>query len=109
MHSKNTSTRTSNKKVRLTPYLITVGVGFSMAGGAIAAAPEMENASQEEVQEAPAEAPLESEIPAPTIDTNGDGTADAWDRSGNGQPDAWDTDADGRPDLLDDDGDGQPD
>ena len=28
----------------------------------------------------------------PTIDTNGDGTADAWDLNGDGKPDAWDTD-----------------
>ena len=97
MHSK----KTSNRLVRMTPYLVTASVGFSMATGALAISPEMEKTSQE--------APAESEIPAPTIDTDGDGKADAWDRSGNGQPDAWDTDGDGKPDLLDDNGDGKPD
>lgn len=92
MHSK----KTLSPMRRMTPYLVTVGVGFSMATGAIAA---------QDTQEEPAE----SEIPAPTIDTDGDGAMDAWDRSGDGQPDAWDTDGDGKPDLLDDDGDGKPD
>lgn len=95
------STKPSKPLVRFTPYMITVGVGISMATGALAASPEMEKTVQE--------APEESEIPAPTIDTDGDGTADAWDRSGDGKPDAWDTDGDGKPDLLDDDGDGKPD
>ncbi|WP_156313540.1 hypothetical protein [Erythrobacter sp. SG61-1L] len=55
----------------------------------------------------------------PTIDSNGDGTADAWDLNGDGKPDAWDsdgnrladtwdTDADGTPDAWDRDGDGAP-
>ncbi len=79
---------------RMTPYLMTVGLGLSVAA----------NAAQPEVSD---EVP--SEIPAPTIDTDGDGTMDAWDRSGNGQPDAWDTDGDGQPDALDNDGDGKPD
>lgn len=48
-------------------------------------------------------------VPPPTIDTNGDGTPDAWDRDGDGSPDAWDTTGDGMPDQLDQDGDGQPD
>lgn len=48
-------------------------------------------------------------IPAPTIDSNGDGKADAWDRNGDGKADAWDRDGDGKPDAYDDDGDGQPD
>lgn len=82
---------------RMTPYLITAGVGISMATAAVAS-------PEDKSKEA-----MESEIPAPTIDTNGDGTADAWDRSGDGKPDAWDTNGDGRPDLLDDNGDGKPD
>ncbi len=45
----------------------------------------------------------------PTIDTNGDGKADAWDRDKNGKADAWDVNNDGKPDLFDDDGDGRPD
>jgi hypothetical protein len=47
--------------------------------------------------------------PPPTIDTNKDGKADAWDRDGNGIPDAWDVNDDGKPDLLDNNGDGKPD
>lgn len=50
-----------------------------------------------------------SSIPAPTIDTDGDGTPDAWDRNGDAAPDAWDVDQDGMPDLIDEDGDGEPD
>ncbi|MEM1132981.1 MAG: hypothetical protein AAGH53_08595 [Pseudomonadota bacterium] len=45
----------------------------------------------------------QDDIPPATIDTNGDGVADAWDRNGDGKPDAWDTDGDGKPDLFDDD------
>jgi hypothetical protein len=47
--------------------------------------------------------------PAPTIDTNKDGKADAWDRDSNGIPDAWDVNGDAKPDLFDDNGDGKPD
>ncbi|MEM8826062.1 MAG: hypothetical protein AAF205_08945 [Pseudomonadota bacterium] len=47
--------------------------------------------------------------PAPTMDSDGDGTPDAWDRDGDGRADAWDTDGDGSPDVLDQDGDGNPD
>ncbi len=90
MHSRTTH----RTRRRLTPYLITVGLGLSTAVHA---------AEPKEAAE-PA-----SEIPPPTIDTNADGTPDAWDRSGDGRPDAWDTNGDGSPDLLDDDGDGQPD
>ena len=35
----------------------------------------------------------------PTIDSDGDGKADAWDRNGDGQPDAWDRNGDGQPDA----------
>jgi hypothetical protein len=45
----------------------------------------------------------------PTIDTNNDGKADAWDRDGNGTADAWDNNGDGKADSFDDDGDGKPD
>ena len=44
-----------------------------------------------------------------TIDTDGDGTMDAWDQRGDGKPDSWDTDGDGAPDAFDQDGDGAPD
>jgi hypothetical protein len=40
------------------------------------------------------------EVPPPTIDTNGDGTPDAWDRDGDGRPDAADNDGDGEPDEM---------
>lgn len=50
-----------------------------------------------------------AEVPPPTIDTNEDGKADAWDRDANGVPDAWDNNGDGKPDLMDNDGDGKPD
>ncbi len=51
----------------------------------------------------------EGTVPPPTIDSNEDGKADAWDRDGNGTPDAWDVNGDGKPDKFDDDGDGKPD
>ncbi|MCB2077054.1 MAG: hypothetical protein KDE55_05070 [Novosphingobium sp.] len=59
----------------------------------------------------PASGEAESDMPTlpPTIDTDGDGTADAWDRNNDGRADAWDTDGDGKPDVFDDDGDGKPD
>ncbi len=90
MHSKIAS----NGLRRMTPYLITVGLGLSVAANA---------AQPESSDEAP------SEIPAPTIDTDGDGVMDAWDRDGDAQPDVWDTDGDNQPDALDTDGDGKPD
>ena len=88
------SNRASRRLRRMTPYLITVGLGLSAA--ASAAEPEYSNDKH-------------SEIPAPTINSDGDGLPDAWDRSGDGQPDAGDEDGDGQPDLLDDNGDGKPD
>lgn len=63
-------------------------------------------------QSAPTSAPepaKEEQIPPPTMDTNADGKADAWDRDGNGVVDAWDTDGDSKPDALDNDNDGKPD
>lgn len=56
-----------------------------------------------------AETPVEKAVPPPTIDTDKDGKADAWDRDANGIPDAWDVNGDGKPDLFDDNGDGKPD
>ena len=56
----------------------------------------------------PSPAP-EGSVPPPTIDSNEDGKADAWDRDGNGVPDAWDVNGDGKPDKFDNDGDGKPD
>ena len=116
MHSKSkirvSANTTETKSVfRLTPYLITAGIGFAMASPAVSASPEEEGAAEMAPgqQRAAPEAPLESEIPAPTMDTNADGTSDAWDRNGDQKPDAWDTNGDGKPDLLDDNGDGKPD
>lgn len=88
------SNKASKALRRMTPYLMTVGLGLSVAANA--AEPELSDDKQ-------------SEIPAATIDTDGDGIMDAWDRSGDGTPDAWDTDGDGQPDALDNDGDGKPD
>ncbi len=90
MHSKTSA----NPVRRFTPFLITVGLGLSVA--AHAAEPE----SPDDMQ---------AEIPAATIDSDGDGTMDAWDRNTDGKADAWDSDGDSKPDLLDTDGDGRPD
>jgi hypothetical protein len=98
MHSKLGSNAPQHKRRRLTPYLITAGVGFAMATTATASPEQKETAKAGK-----------SEIPAPTIDSNGDGKPDAWDRNGDRKPDAWDIDGDGSPDLVDDDGDGKPD
>lgn len=51
----------------------------------------------------------EKSPPPPTIDTDKDGKADAWDRDTNGIPDAWDVNGDAKPDLFDNNGDGKPD
>lgn len=52
---------------------------------------------------------VETPVPPPTIDSNGDGKPDSWDRDGNSKADAWDTNGDAKPDLFDNDGDGKPD
>ncbi|WOE73824.1 hypothetical protein [Alterisphingorhabdus coralli] len=44
--------------------------------------------------------PAMADEQGPTIDTNGDGVADAWDRNNDGVADAWDTDGDGVADLF---------
>ncbi len=64
--------------------------------------------AQSEPAPTTAQAP-EGTVPPPTIDSNEDGKADAWDRDANGTPDAWDVNGDGKPDKFDDDGDGKPD
>ena len=104
MHSKKTPTYVR----RMTPFLVTAGLGISAAAHAVQ--PPAEEVSAVDVAASePAADDRKSENPAPTIDTDGDGKADAWDRSGDGKPDAWDTDGDGKPDLLDDNADGKPD
>lgn len=57
----------------------------------------------------PANSVPEKAVPPPTMDSNRDGKADAWDRDANGKADAWDVNNDGKPDIFDDDGDGRPD
>lgn len=101
------SNRTNRPMLRMTPYLITVGLGISTTANAAQAPEEVQETEIAASDQATVEA--QSEIPAPTIDTDGDGVADAWDRNGDKKPDAWDTDGDGKPDLLDDNGDGKPD
>jgi hypothetical protein len=85
--------------------------GTLIAAGALAATPAL---AQEMTPEAPtsteapateapaAEAPAAAEqAPPATLDSNGDGTMDAWDRNSDGKADAWDTDGDGQPDKAD--------
>lgn len=94
----------SKPKKRVALSYTTAFIILSLSGGAYAqSAP-----TPAEKMSAPAPAP-EGEVPPPTMDTNEDGKADAWDRDANGIPDAWDTNNDGKPDLMDNDGDGKPD
>jgi len=85
--------------------------GTLIMAGALASAPALaQDTGAQDTGATGATAQTEDQsVPPATIDTNGDGKADAWDRDGNGQPDAWDTDGDGAPDKVDDNGDGQPD
>lgn len=76
-------------------------IGLAAIATGMLAAPAF---AQDEATEAQA-----GKIPPPTIDTNDDGTPDAWDRDGDGNADVWDTDGDGKPDKVDDNGDGKPD
>lgn len=83
-------------------------IGTLIAAGALAATPALAqemtpDAPAAPTQEAPAaEAPAgDSQIPPATLDSNGDGTMDAWDRNNDGKADAWDTDGDGKPDKAD--------
>lgn len=94
----------SKKRVGIS--LATAIAALSLSGGAYAQmAPEAPP-----TPDAPTTAPApEKAVPAPNIDTNGDGKPDAWDKDGNGTADAWDTDSDGKPDAWDKDGDGKPD
>ena len=54
----------------------------------------------------PSTAAATVDFPAATIDTNSDGTPDAWDLNGDGKADVFDTTGDGKPDRADRDGDG---
>lgn len=83
-------------------------IGTLIAAGALAATPVLAQEMTPEApaaptQEAPAtEAPAgDSQVPPATLDSNGDGTMDAWDRNNDGTADAWDTDGDGKPDKAD--------
>ncbi|MDM7957168.1 hypothetical protein [Blastomonas sp.] len=89
--------------------------GTLIAAGALAATPALAQDMVPGTPEAPTtetpaapmndpamDAPATAEqAPPATLDTNGDGVADAWDRNGDGQPDAWDTNGDGQPDKAD--------
>lgn len=104
-----TSKRTRGSMFRMTPYLITVGLGISTAAHAAQTPADEVPGADIDASEQAMDDDERVEIPAATIDTNDDGVADAWDRNGDEKPDSWDTDSDGKPDLLDDDGDGEPD
>ena len=97
----------SKKVLRVALRTMATTAIFGLSGAALAAQNEPQSAKEKMSQEAPP--PIESQVPVPTIDTNGDGKPDAWDRDANGVADAWDIDGDGKPDLLDNDGDGRPD
>lgn len=76
------------------------------AAGMVHAADTAKKPSEDDKEQVTAP---EKAVPPPTIDSNSDGKADAWDRDGNGKADAWDVNDDGKPDLFDDNGDGRPD
>ena len=97
----------SKPKNRVANSLALLFVVPFAAGAVHAAVPE---AKTEAITGKRAEPMAEKKVPPPpTIDTNKDGKADAWDRDANGIPDAWDVNDDGKPDLLDNNGDGKPD
>jgi hypothetical protein len=94
-------------KNRVANYLALLFIIPFAAGVVHAAEPDTKT---ETVTAKKAEPMADKKIPPPpTIDTNKDGKADAWDRDANGIPDAWDVNDDGKPDLLDNNGDGKPD
>ena len=83
-------------------------IGSLIFIGALTATPAMAQEMTTGTATTPAlEAPVapertaEPQVPRATMDSNGDGTADAWDRNGDGTADAWDTDGDGKPDKAD--------
>lgn len=80
--------------------------GTAAAAAVLVAAPAL---AQEQPADGAATDHSAHETPAPTLDSDSDGTPDAWDRDGDGTADAWDEDGDGAPDAVDDDGDGEPD
>ena len=83
-------------------------IGSLIFIGALTATPAMAQEMTSDTAATPAlEAPVaperttEPQVPRATMDSNGDGIADAWDRNGDGTADAWDTDGDGKPDKAD--------
>lgn len=96
----------SKPKNQFAPFLALLFVVPFVAGAVHAAEPEKATVS---VMKKSAQPVADKLPPPPTIDTNKDGKADAWDRDANGIPDAWDVNDDGKPDLLDNNGDGKPD
>jgi hypothetical protein len=97
----------SQPKSRVALSLITAIASLSFGGGAYAQSPPAP--TDKMTAPAPERSKVEGEVPPPTMDTNEDGKADAWDRDANGVPDAWDNNGDAKPDLFDNDGDGKPD
>jgi hypothetical protein len=95
----------SKPKNRVATALALIFV-IPFAAGMVHAAEPVKAPDSKEKMAAPAPA---KSPPPPTIDTNKDGKADAWDRDTNGIPDAWDVNGDAKPDLFDDNGDGKPD
>ena len=79
--------------------------GIAILVGALLAAPSLAQ-SEDEATTPPQ---TDRAAPVPTIDTDEDGTPDAWDQRGDGRADSWDLDGDGRPDVFDRDGDGEAD
>jgi hypothetical protein len=97
----------SKPKNRVAPILALLFTLPFAAGSVHAAMPmDARNQPAEHMGELPLGKPLP---PPPTIDSDTDGKADAWDRDANGVADAWDVNGDAKPDLFDDNGDGKPD
>lgn len=87
----------------------TIAAAFPMAAGLAMAQDSMMPEGDAMTPPAEEAMPADATNPPATMDSNGDGTMDAWDRDADGTADAWDTTGDGAPDAVDDDGDGQPD
>jgi hypothetical protein len=97
----------SKPKNRVAPILALLFT-LPFAAGSVHAAMPVD--AGEQPAEQMGESPLGKPLPAPpTIDSDKDGKADAWDRDADGVADAWDVNGDAKPDLFDDNGDGKPD
>ena len=76
-------------------------IGTLALAGLMAAAPALaqDQAASEPTDQSDEMEATTDQVPAPTIDSDSDGTPDAWDRDGDGQPDQADNDGDGKPDA----------